>query len=55
MKIPVVDIGQCTLCDGCIEMCPLVFRLNDLGFIEVAEFSDYPDPYSSKVGSSAEA
>jgi ferredoxin len=44
MKIPVVDIGRCTLCGGCIEMCPLVFRLNATGFIEVIELSDYPIP-----------
>ena len=44
VKRPVVDIGQCSLCEGCIELCPLVFRLNDAGFIEVAELSDYPEP-----------
>ncbi len=41
MKIPVIDIGKCSLCEGCIEVCPLVFRLNEIGFIEVAESSDY--------------
>ncbi|MEA3417105.1 MAG: ferredoxin [Thermodesulfobacteriota bacterium] len=44
MKRPVVDIGQCSLCEGCIELCPLVFRLNDAGFIEVTELSDYSEP-----------
>lgn len=43
MRKPVVDIGQCTLCEGCIEACPLVFRLNETGFIEVTELSDYFD------------
>ncbi len=43
MKIPVVDIGPCNLCGGCIEVCPLVFRLNDSYFIEVAELSNYPE------------
>ena len=43
MKIPVVDIGNCSLCEACVEMCPLVFRLNETGFIEVAERSDYPE------------
>lgn len=42
MKIPSVDISLCSLCEGCVEVCPLVFRLNDTGFIEVAELSDYP-------------
>ena len=44
MKIPVVDISQCTMCEGCIEMCSMVFRLNDSGFIEVAELTDYAVP-----------
>ena len=44
MKIPAVDIGRCTMCGGCIEMCPLVFRLNDSGFIEITEVSDYSAP-----------
>ena len=44
MKIPAVDIGRCTMCSGCIEMGPLIFRLNEAGFIEVAELSDYSTP-----------
>jgi len=44
MKRPVVDIGACTLCMGCVEVCPAVFRLNeDTGFIEVLELADYPE------------
>ena len=39
---PVVDLGACSLCEGCIAVCPSVFRLNDAGFIEVAELDDYP-------------
>jgi len=42
-KVPEVDIGQCNLCGGCIEVCPLVFRLNEAGYIEVTELSCYPD------------
>lgn len=42
-RILEVDIGQCSLCGGCIEVCPLVFRLNDTGFIEVSELSRYPE------------
>ena len=42
-RIPVVDIGQCSLCGVCIEVCPMVFRLNDVGFIEVSELSRYPE------------
>lgn len=43
MKIPVVDIGTCTLCMGCVEVCPEVFRENDAGYIEVAELETYPE------------
>ena len=42
MKIPTVDIGTCTLCMGCVEVCPEVFQLNDAGFIEVIELPVYP-------------
>jgi ferredoxin len=42
-RIPMVDIGECSLCGGCIEVCPQVFRLNDTGFIEVSELSEYPE------------
>lgn len=42
MKIPVVDLSQCTLCGGCIEVCPSVFRLNDAGYIEIIERISYP-------------
>jgi ferredoxin len=43
MKIPSVDLGRCNLCGACIEVCPLVFRLNDAGYIEVIERSSYPE------------
>ena len=42
MRIPTVDIGACTLCMGCVEVCPEVFQLNDAGFIEVLELPAYP-------------
>ena len=43
MNIPSVDLGRCNLCVACIEVCPLVFRLNDVGYIEVIELSSYPE------------
>jgi len=43
MKIPVVDIGTCTLCMGCVAVCPEVFRENDAGYIEVIELDAYPE------------
>jgi ferredoxin len=44
MKKPVVDIGLCTLCMGCVEVCPEVFSLNDdTGYIQVADLPSYPE------------
>ena len=43
MRMPVVDVVACTLCMGCVEVCPEVFRLNeDLGLIEVIDLETYP-------------
>jgi ferredoxin len=45
MKRPAVDIGACTVCMGCVELCPDVFRLNDdTGYIEVVDLPEYPRP-----------
>jgi ferredoxin len=43
MRIPVVDIGSCTLCMGCVAVAPDVFYLNDAGFIAVVEMDHYPE------------
>ena len=44
MRVPVVDIVACSLCMGCVEVCPDVFRLNeDTGYIEVAHLDAYPE------------
>lgn len=43
MRVPVVDIGACTLCLGCVEVCPEVFHQNDTGYIEVTEMAVYPE------------
>jgi ferredoxin len=42
-KRPEVDIGDCNHCGGCVSVCPAVFRLNDLGYIEVADLECYPE------------
>lgn len=43
MTMPVVDIVACTLCMGCVEVCPEVFRVNeDLGQIHVVNLDVYP-------------
>ena len=43
MKIPVVELGDCTQCGGCVELCPAVFQVTDAGFIWVADLSEYPE------------
>ncbi len=41
--IPVVDLGECTDCGSCLEVCPEVFERNsETGFIEVVYFPEYP-------------
>jgi ferredoxin len=43
MKVPVVDIGVCILCMGCVELCPEVFQQSDAGYIAVVEMAVYPE------------
>jgi len=43
MKIPSIDLSECTDCEVCIELCPTIFRRNDAGYIEVVELSEYPE------------
>ena len=43
MKIPVIDLSKCSLCEGCIEVSPTVFKMNNAGFIEIAELEHYPE------------
>ncbi|MGA7142963.1 MAG: ferredoxin [Desulfobacterales bacterium] len=43
MRVPVVDLSRCSLCGACIEVCPRVFRMNEAGYIEVADLSAYPE------------
>lgn len=42
MKVPVVELDECILCEVCIDVCPGVFTMNDLGYIEVIELDEYP-------------
>lgn len=42
MKRPVVELSECILCELCSQVCPAVFRLNDLGYIEVLDLEAYP-------------
>ena len=44
MKIPVIDLGLCTECEGCIAACPSVFHFNEAtGMMEVTEMDVYPE------------
>jgi ferredoxin len=44
MKRPVVDIGDCTLCMSCVQVCPEVFRMNEAaGYVEVIDLDAYPE------------
>jgi ferredoxin len=43
MRKPDIDIGACTLCMGCVEVCPDVFQYNDAGYIEIVELDRYPE------------
>lgn len=43
MRIPAIDLGRCTNCLGCIEVCPAVFRVNEAGgYLEVISLESYP-------------
>jgi len=42
-RFPIIDLGRCSSCGGCIEVAPHVFRYNsDVGIMEVIEFQVYP-------------
>ncbi|MCD6224655.1 MAG: ferredoxin [Deltaproteobacteria bacterium] len=43
MKIPVVELGDCALCDVCSEVAPSVFRINASGYVEIIELASYPE------------
>lgn len=43
MKVPVVELSECILCEVCTTACPLVFKINDAGYIEVADLAAYPE------------
>jgi ferredoxin len=41
--IPVIDLGRCSECQGCIEIAPEVFRYNSsTGLMEVIDLQVYP-------------
>ena len=43
-RFPVVDIGRCSKCEGCMSVAPTVFRFNEpFGYVEVVEMKEYPE------------
>jgi ferredoxin len=43
MKIPEVELSDCSRCGVCVDLCPAVFQMSDAGFIRVADLSEYPE------------
>lgn len=37
-------MSTCILCEVCVEVCPSVFKINDAGWVEVADLDAYPQP-----------
>ena len=43
-KVPVIDLGNCTDCESCLEICPHIFKRNkETGLIEIKDLSEYPE------------
>jgi ferredoxin len=42
MKKPVVEISDCIRCGICVDVCPSVFFLNEVNFIQITELTLYP-------------
>ena len=49
MRVPVVDISECVDCEGCLELCPTVFRRSAVGYIDVIRLSEYPEATVQEV------
>ena len=43
MKRPMVELSDCILCEVCAGVCPRVFRINNAGYVEVADLPEYPE------------
>ena len=43
IKVPTIDLSECTDCEACLELCPSVFHRNeDTGIIEILPHNEYP-------------
>ena len=43
MRKPTTEMGDCILCEICVEVCPQVFTLNDLGYVAICDLENYPE------------
>ena len=41
MRKPTINLSDCVLCEICVELCPEIFKINDAGFVEVADLKKY--------------
>lgn len=49
MRIPVVELSECLRCEVCSSVAPAVFHQNEMGFIEVALLTRYPEEEISEA------
>ncbi len=43
MRIPVIDLECCVICEVCIDLAPHAFQINDAGFVEIIPLKNYSD------------
>lgn len=43
MRKPAIEMGDCVLCEICAEVCPQVFSLNDMGYVDISDQKQYPE------------
>ncbi|MBW1649826.1 MAG: ferredoxin [Deltaproteobacteria bacterium] len=41
MNKPTINLSDCVLCEICVELCPEIFKINAVGFVEVADIKEY--------------
>lgn len=43
-KFPVIDLGRCSECRGCLEVAPDIFFYNsETGMVDVVGLAEYPE------------
>jgi len=43
MRTPTIEMGDCILCEICVEVCPQVFTVNDLRYVAISDLENYPE------------